>query len=142
MRVQHMDGRILSQRQSNDAMLTTSNRLNADPAAPLPDGALGCIYNGTFLGGNVPVQADLDAALAKIVSDPSLLSVKERADIGAIMTRYSGRTARPTSGVGITANDEARQAVREAAQGVERVQAVQKMNDDFWARQNKLLADA
>jgi hypothetical protein len=138
-----MDGRMLSARQS-DAMLTTKARLTAEPPPPLPDGALGVLYDGNFLGGRVPAQADLDAALAKVVSDPSLLSVKERADIGAIISRFSGRSNGPVSGVGITSNDSAsdmaRASVATVAQGVAQVQQIQRDNDAFWDRQMKLMA--
>ena len=137
MRVQVMDGRIVAGAErgagfgkTRDTMLTTSNRLNAEPNDALPPGALGIAYTVDFLGGRMPEQKDLDAIVAKTATDPSLLSPVERAHIVTILSKFSGRSGSRTSAAGVTSNDAATawaaKSARNVAAGVAHVADVQK----------------
>jgi hypothetical protein len=123
--------------RATDAMLTTTNRLTAEPAPPAPN--FGVRRDGT--PGPAPDQAEVDTAkiAASIIKGLGLLSASDLAAVKAALARHF--SSGPTSRVGITSSDTATDAVMEAHAAVEHVRAgcdrvasINKANADFWSR--------
>ena len=117
-RMQTRDGRMLAR----DMMLTTNNRLTAEPAPEVRPVQMGVRYDGT---GGVPSQVDLEVLFNSFVGAVGLLSPAEVARMKTLMLQYAGSTPGPTNQVGITATDAVRR-------GIDAVNAINESNKAFW----------
>jgi len=116
-----------------DMMLTTNNRLTAEPAPEVVPGQFGVRYDGT---GGIPQQL---AVAARQIEEAGVLSAADLAALKAILEKYG--SSRTTSRVGIAATDtsEAAAAVQQVRRGVDAVQSMNQANADFWDK--KIAAD-
>ncbi len=112
-------------RRHRDELITTSMRINAEPAPPAPD--LGVRYDGNPRYGVMATQDDM-AEVQQSLAENGLISKADVSAIQAILAKYSGRSAGRTTQAGVSTAD----ANAQVRDGVRVIQDVQKQNDAFW----------
>lgn len=137
IRIQTRDAKILAHdtiiedtgQRARDMMLTTNNRLTAEPNPEVPSGGMGVLYDGN---GGIPKQADVELIFNSFVSGLGMLSPGELSKLKAVMMKYAGAPASRTNQAGMTSSDSVRDSVR---RGVDAITSINDKNKAFWDKQ-------